>query len=206
MEPLATTRRIMVWLCMYPANESATPQQKLAYATHTSVILFFHLVSFVASLVFCVKYVSIDFNGAIFAFMIGIGELGLIYYLIVAVLMRHQIESIFSSLSTIYESSKFNHCMWRDSCVPCWNLVSDWLLTQSHQIPARVIRNQNSYKKNYQSTDENEIAFEHLVQASKNEWLWRIYVKYVEVALGGVVAMSLLSVLYCYLTHGNFDT
>lgn len=113
MQPLETTRRMMTWLCMHPADESTTPQQKLAYVTHTLVILFFHLVSFVASFVFFVKYVSIDFNGAIFAFMIGIGELGLIYFLIAAVLMRHQIESIFSSLSTIYESSEFK------SCRPC---------------------------------------------------------------------------------------
>lgn len=109
MQPLATTQLVMMWFCMCPTDESTTSRQKLAFVMHTVVNLFLHVVSVAASLVFCVKYIKIDFNGATFAFMIGIAELGLVYFLIVAVLMRHQIGNIFESLSTIYKSSKFNH-------------------------------------------------------------------------------------------------
>lgn len=38
--------------------------------------------------------------------MLVIGEFGMIYFMISAILMRHQTESIFTSLSTIYKSSK----------------------------------------------------------------------------------------------------
>lgn len=40
--------------------------------------------------------------------MIIIAEFGVIYFLIIAILMRHHIDSVFKSLSVIYKSSKFN--------------------------------------------------------------------------------------------------
>lgn len=73
---------------------------------HTLVFLFLHLASFAASFVFCWKYISIDFIDAIFAFMVGVSELGLIYSTITSILMRYHIEGIFSSLSIIYKGSK----------------------------------------------------------------------------------------------------
>lgn len=109
MEPLATTRRMLTWLCMCPADELSTLRQKLPYVAHTSAILLIHLVSFVASVVFCVKHIKNDFNGATFAFMICIGEVGLVYSLIVGIFMCHQIGDIFTHLSTIYKSSELNH-------------------------------------------------------------------------------------------------
>lgn len=45
--------------------------------------------------------------------MITIAELGVIYFMVVAILMRHQIEGIFTSLTTIYKSSKFIQWIFR---------------------------------------------------------------------------------------------
>lgn len=107
MEPLPTTRRMMVWLCMCPANESATHRQNVGYIAHTLVVLIICLISITTGLAYCLKFISIDFDGAIFGFMAAIAEFGIIYELIVALGMRYHIANIFTSLSTIYKTSKF---------------------------------------------------------------------------------------------------
>lgn len=109
MQPLATIRRVMTWLSMCPPDESSTERQRKAYVVHTLAILFFCVISFIASLTFCLKYVLVDFDGSTFAFMVAIIEFGVVYFMIAAILMRHQIQGIFSSLSTIYNRSKFDH-------------------------------------------------------------------------------------------------
>lgn len=106
MQPLETTHRMMTWLSMCTADESTDVRQKQAYVAHTLAVLFFNLLNFLESIAFCLKNLSIDFHGATFAFMIAIGELGLIYVTITIILMRHQVDSIFTSLSSIYKSSK----------------------------------------------------------------------------------------------------
>lgn len=108
MQPLATTRRMMTWLSMCSAKESSSARQKIAFVAYTLTFLCLNLIGFVASIAFCWKYFTIDFNGATFAFLIAIGEFGVIYFMFVAILMCYQIESIFTSLSTIYKSSEFN--------------------------------------------------------------------------------------------------
>lgn len=108
MEPLVTVRRLMMWISMCPADKSATPQQKWAYKCFTWAVLLFNVIGLIAPLAFCLKYFSVDFNGATFAFMIVIAEFGVIYFLIVAIQMRHQIESIFKNLTIIYNNREFN--------------------------------------------------------------------------------------------------
>lgn len=109
MQPLATIRRMMTWLSMCPPDETATERQKKAYVAHTLTVLFLNVISFIASLAFCLKYVLVDFDGATYAFMTTVGQFGLIYFMIIAILMRQQIRGVFLSMSTIYNSSKFHH-------------------------------------------------------------------------------------------------
>lgn len=98
MQPLASTRQMMMWLSMCTADESSTERQQKAYVAHTYAVLFLNLASFVASVVFCLKYISIDFDGAMFAFMTAIGEFGGIYIMIIAIRMHHQIDNFFHEL------------------------------------------------------------------------------------------------------------
>ena len=109
MQPLASMQQFMTWLSMCPANESTTLQQKRAYGAHTLAVLIVLVICLAASLAYCLEYYFIDFNGAAFALTVTIGFIGMIYTLIAGVLMRHQIVNIFTSLSTIYKSSKFIH-------------------------------------------------------------------------------------------------
>lgn len=108
MQPLASTRQMMTWLSMCPADETTTLRQRTGYIAYTLAIAFVIVTGFVTSLVYCFEYGSIDFDGAAFAFQIAIGEFGLIYFMIDAIQMRQQVGNIFASLSTIYKSSKFS--------------------------------------------------------------------------------------------------
>ena len=108
MQPLATTQLMLTWLSMCSADESATIQQKWGYIAHTLAILILDITCFVASLVYCFEFFTIDFNGAAFGFLGAVGQFAVIYFLIVAIQMRHQIDDIFTSLTTIYKSSKCN--------------------------------------------------------------------------------------------------
>lgn len=105
MQPLATTKLVMTWLSMHPVDESATPKQKWFYIAHTSAVLIVNVVDLVSSLAYCLKFISTDFDSAVFAFTIA--EFGAIYFMIAAILMRHQIEGIFTNLTTIYKNSMF---------------------------------------------------------------------------------------------------
>lgn len=59
---------------------------------------------------------------------------------------------------------------------------------------------------NNQLADENEVASRYLVRANNlSEWLWTIFFKYMKFWVSCLVATSLVSVLYCYLTRGNFN-
>lgn len=108
MQPLTTTRQMMMWLCMCPIDEATARRQHIAYIAHTLTILIICLISITTGLAYCIEFISVDFDGAVFGFMAGIAEFGIIYVLIAAINMRHQIEPIFTGLSRIYKSSKFN--------------------------------------------------------------------------------------------------
>ena len=179
MKPLATTQLMMTWLSMCPADESSTKRQKMAHIAYTLAVFIINVICLAASLVFCLEHISIDFDSAIFAFMVCIGEFGLIYFMIVSIQMRHQIAEIFTGLSTIYKSSKFTY---------------------------RIFGKLKFFlkKKTNKHLDTDHVGVRYLVRANNDsEWMWTFYFKYVKVSLANLVVTSLLSVLYSYLTEGN---
>lgn len=107
MRPLATTQQMMIWYSMCSADKSVTCPQKRRYVAYTSVVLIIEMIGFVASLAYCIKFIRIDFDSAAFAFMVGIGDFGLIYIMIAAIQLRQQIADLFTSLSEIYKARKF---------------------------------------------------------------------------------------------------
>lgn len=184
MQPLVTIRRLMTWLCMCSVDESSNSRPKKAFiVAHTLFVLTLNLIGFLAPIAFCLKYSSIDFNGTTFAFMIIIAEFGVIYFLIIAILMRHHIDSVFTSLSAIYKSSKFN---------------SEWI------VPSQSFFQGDAF--NGQFTDENEVTFRYLVRVNNiSEWMLKIYLAFMKISICGCTATSIFSVVNCYLTRGELD-
>lgn len=109
MQPLATSRLLLEWLSMCPVDEStSTTRQKFGRIAHTLFVFMMNVICSVASAAYCIKFALVDFNSASFAFMIIIGQFGLIYFMIAAFRMRDQIGDIFTSLSMIYEKCELN--------------------------------------------------------------------------------------------------
>lgn len=109
MQPMGAIQQMMTWLSMYTADDSTVFEQKIVYIVHTLIVFILLLMCFSSSLAYSLKFYTSDFNEAAFAFMFVIELCTLIYFMIAAILMRHQIVNIFTNMSTIYKSSKFNH-------------------------------------------------------------------------------------------------
>ena len=183
MQPLATTKRIMTWLCMCPSDES-TSRQKRVYIAYSSAVLIINLISFSASLAYCIQFFYTDFEGAAFAFMVDIAGVGLIYSMIIAILMRQQILNIFTCLSTIYNSSK----------------------NQNMKEKFIFVRNDFSPNVFFMNLDVNDVSFRFLTQANnRSEWMWTIYFKYIAISIINLGITSIISIIYCYSTRGNLD-
>lgn len=110
-KPLETAQRTMSWHCMCPADESSIARHKMAYIAYTFVIFICTVNGIITTFAYCLKFISINFDGAAFAFMVCVGELVVFYTFIVAILMQHRIGDLFVNLSTIYQNSKFNHSL-----------------------------------------------------------------------------------------------
>lgn len=111
MKPLDTYRRCLIWLCVYPADESSTKRQKIAYAAFTVTIVTLQFCVFVGSLVFCWKFFSVDLKACMLAFMAISVIFGSIYMIIIGIrVIRDNILVLFEDLSNIYNNSEYCVC------------------------------------------------------------------------------------------------
>lgn len=107
MKPLGTIQHFLIWLCIHPADESATIRQKKVYATFASVVFIAQLITFGASLAFCWKFILTDLGKCLFAFMIAAAALGTMYMMIIGIVVkRPKMTAVFTDLSGIVKNSK----------------------------------------------------------------------------------------------------
>lgn len=107
MEPLATNRQCLIWLCICPADESTDRWRKVAHIICATSALTAIFSGFVSSVVCAWKFISIDVGRTMFAFTFLSGEIATLYMALIAMLLlRHKIDEIFKKLSMIYETRK----------------------------------------------------------------------------------------------------
>lgn len=106
MKPLETSRRVLMWLCGFPPDESAGKWLKIAYVIFTSSIVMDHLLSLIAGAIFIHKNVSSNFEDTLFSLFHTVGSLSMLYQSVVIVFMRRNLTAIFEELSRIYNESK----------------------------------------------------------------------------------------------------
>lgn len=106
MVPLITIKRIFTWLCMYPADESSSKWNKIAYILFVSAVVSVNLCCLVFYLIFFFGCLSIDLDAALFALSCVAAFCGVTYVCMTAIPKRHKIEAMFSTLETIYNDSK----------------------------------------------------------------------------------------------------
>lgn len=107
MKPLVTLQRCLFWLCIHPAEETASVKQKKVYVKFTVAALAGQILQIVACVAFCWKFFSIDLERCMFAGIAVVALFGSAYMLVIAViLMQQKVVAVFKDLTTIYDTSK----------------------------------------------------------------------------------------------------
>lgn len=108
MEPLVTNRRCLTWLCICEADKSTNRWKKFAHAIYAVTVVVGCIGAFASSFAYSWKFASIDLGKSLFSLMFVAAEITAIYSALVGmILMRHKIDPIFNSLSTIYRARKY---------------------------------------------------------------------------------------------------
>lgn len=105
MEPLSTTKWVMMWLCMYPSKSSST-RNKTLFKLVGVTIFGINLCSVVVCIAFIWKNVTTDLIASLFALLGAATFSSSLYTIPIAFFLRNQACTIFEQLSAIYETSK----------------------------------------------------------------------------------------------------
>lgn len=197
MEPLATNRRCLIWLCICPVDESISQWKKIAYTIFTAMVLSGLIGGSVACLVFSWKSASIDVGQSMYAFTFVAAQFTSVYFALVGVsLLRHKIGKIFKDLSAIYKNSEFAFLF---SFGPSRRL--SFCCNNNKFTQREIFSFSVAIRSPY--SDEAEDSFEFLARVNDtSEWMWRIYLNYIT---GGAIFINLvispiISVLFnCFI-------
>lgn len=106
MEPLATTRKALQWLCILPADENASIREKIIHVACSTGLIVIE-ISFVASSgAFVWENVSTNLEEALHGVFQITASIGLNYMLISGIVYQRKIAAMFQTLSNLYEESK----------------------------------------------------------------------------------------------------
>lgn len=106
--PLVTNRRVLQWLCVYPADENTSKSQQFAYILFTFIVFGGILVCFISSFFYFSKYYKTDLESALYTISQISGAIAIMYTIIITLFSRRGFVKIFHGLHHIYESSKKN--------------------------------------------------------------------------------------------------
>lgn len=104
MIPLPTNRRILTWFCVYQNDGDDTKNcEKLMHGAFAWTIFCINLIGFVSSAAYVVKFMSVDFDGSLFALLQIFAEINMIYNNAIIFMVRHKIAGILKAILAIYE-------------------------------------------------------------------------------------------------------
>lgn len=126
MEPMATSKKVLTWIYLYPVNENTDDTKKKRKVQRNFLLsIFAFLSSGLSFSIACLfKYWSIDLKKSLYS-PIQIGPtLSTVYSLFIALMLRNRIRTMFNNLSKIYEKSKTNFLFHFpcDNWIPVVNL------------------------------------------------------------------------------------
>lgn len=186
IEPLKTSRQVLIWLSVCPADANTTKKMKLAHLAFSMAWVAITICGFLASFGFFINSVSTNLEESLYALFQVFANLVMQNTIIVTFVMRHKIAEFFQQLSQIYNKSGSN----LDFCLTICKYVQEHLIGFSFCIHLDLI--------------EGSIHF--LDEASNNsEWIWTIFVKLVLAANITNVMLVASSIYFCWILHGTFD-
>lgn len=108
MEPLPTTKRVLIWLSMHPDDSGSSSKWKRMSRIVAPRALFLFLVFVSPSfLVFISKFASTRMGDCIFSILGFTVSFGTLIIIIFAYFLRHQTPILFGKLNTIYSDSEW---------------------------------------------------------------------------------------------------
>lgn len=112
MKPLETNQRVLIWLCGFPTDSSASKWEKIAHIAFTLIVIATNLLSVVSSSVFIYRNVSINLEETLFSLFHTFASASMLYQSIAIVILCRELAAIFKTLANIYDASK---CISSDS-------------------------------------------------------------------------------------------
>lgn len=107
MQQLPTTKRVLVLLCMCSADGCFSKWEKSGRISFAFVIFALNLCFFGVHVASAIGFLPINYEDSLYAFIGAVGIFGVIYTMIAAFYLRHQISAIFLNLSEINKKCKF---------------------------------------------------------------------------------------------------
>lgn len=106
MIALVTNRRVLTWLCVYPAGEAVSKSKKILYLLFSFIVFIGILSSLIASIAFFIEYVSTDLEVALYAVSQIAAASSVLYAIVMTLFSRQGIARVFEQLTNIYNQSK----------------------------------------------------------------------------------------------------
>lgn len=109
MEPMVTTKRVLIRLHMYPTDnndEKMSNKYKKIFSCITIVLLFIvALTGLIGTLTFYFVHLSIDLQQSLLAIIPAASMFNMAYNIVAAFSLRYKTQRIFTQLSAIYGAS-----------------------------------------------------------------------------------------------------
>lgn len=107
MEPLVTTKQVLIRLYMYPAQNADRMSIKWKIFSHIFVALLFTVAftGLMGTLTYYFEFMSIDLQQSLLALIPAAALFNSAYNIVQAILLRFKTKQIFIQLSDIYKDS-----------------------------------------------------------------------------------------------------
>lgn len=176
MIPLKTNRLILTWLCVYQNDDMQSgKREQLMHCAFALSILCMHIIGFVASAAYFVKFFTIDFEESLFALLQMCGTANMIYITMITFMLRHQITDIFITISAIYAECEY-HISLQEFRKLCFSFHFIFVIL-----------------------DAKTTEFRYLMRAhNKSEWMWHAFFHYLMIPNGCLIILMAVIAIFTY--------
>lgn len=106
MKPLKASHTMLTWFCVFPPENSTSPEKKMLYNIFVVAIFVGNVCTFISSSFFFIEYVSIDLEESLYSLFQIVGSASILYLITVTYFLSRKIRILFEDLSRIYEKCK----------------------------------------------------------------------------------------------------
>lgn len=104
MAPLMTAQQVLMWLCLFPANENSSKWKKSKHILFCIGIVLVLLGCLISSFVHFTTFLSTDLEKSLYSLLQIASTASMLYVLVVGFLLRHKITAILQHLPEIYKT------------------------------------------------------------------------------------------------------